>query len=112
MADTMLATYLPLPTMTFLGDVPLVAPEQPAWVTALVVVVVPLVLSALASAIASAVNEVIRQRDAAEQPVSASFRIFAAVLNAVALNLDKTREQKAIASGAAQPRPAAEKETP
>ena len=101
----MLATYLPLPVLTLLGDVPPDAP-LPGWVTALVVVVVPLALSALASAVASAVNEVIRQRDAAGLPVAGSLRIVAAILNAVAINLDKSREQVRIANGAAAPRAA------
>lgn len=92
-----LATAIP-------ADAPLSA--LPGWVTALVVLIVPLALSALASAVASAVNEVIRQRDTAARPVSGSLRVFAAVLNAVAINLDKSREQKRIAAGDALPRPA------
>ena len=102
-----LATAFPLPTLTFLGDVPATATlhELPGWVTALVVLVVPLALSALASAVASAVNEVIRQRDAAGIPVAGSLRVFAAILNAVAINLDKSREQVRIANGTTAPRP-------
>lgn len=101
-------TYFPLPALTFLGDVPADAPLStlPGWVTALVVLIVPLALSALASAVASGVNEVIRQRDAAKLPVAGSLRIVAAILNAVAINLDKSREQARIATGAAAPRPA------
>lgn len=95
----MLSTLLPIPTLTLLGDVPADAPLStlPGWVTALVVVVVPLALSALASAVASGVNEVIRQRDAAGTPVAGSLRIVAAIVNAVAINLDKTRQQVAAA---------------
>ena len=103
----MLATFFPLPSIQFLGDVPATATlhELPDWVTALVVLILPLALSALASAVASAVNEVIRQRDAAGTPVAGSLRIVAAILNAVALNLDKSREQVRIANGTTAPRP-------
>ncbi len=100
-----LLTLFPLRSLTFLGDVPADAPLStlPAWVTALVVVVVPLALSAMASAVASAVNEVIRQRDAAGTPVAGSLRIAAAILNAVALNLDKSRQQ--VVAAKIEPKP-------
>lgn len=89
-----LASLLPISSFVAAGaDVTPTLDTLPGWVTALVVLIVPLALSALASAVASGVNEVIRQRDAAGTPVAGSLRIVAAILNAVALNLDKSRQQ-------------------
>jgi hypothetical protein len=53
-----------------------------------------------------ALNQVIRKRDTDKVPVSPALRFVASVLNAMAGNIDKTREQAAIAQGAASPRPA------
>lgn len=100
------ATYFPLPTLVLVGDVPavIVPPDMPPWVAYLL----PALGLFLLSTCVAALNEVIRQRDAEGVPVSPRLRLVAAILNVVAANHDKAREQRAIASGAAQPRPAPE----
>ena len=98
-------TYLELPALVLLGDVPpVVAAPMPAW---LMPVLSTLGLFAF-SLLVGALNQVIRKRDADGVPVSSTLRLMSAVLNVAAGNLDKTVEQKAIASGAAAPRTADE----
>lgn len=89
-----LATYFPLPVLTLLGDVP---PESsvlaalPLWAQMLL----PVVAYAIFSGLVGGLNEVLRKRDAEGVPVSPRLRLVAAVLNAMAANLDKSRQQAA-----------------
>ena len=76
--------------------------SMPPWLVPLL----PVLGLWLLSAGVGGLNAVIRARDAAKEPVSPTLRLVASVLNAIVANLDKTKEQAAIASGAASPRPA------
>ena len=105
----MLATYLPLPVLTLLGDVP--PPPVPAgapWWAQYLVLAAPAFGLWLFSNLVGALNEHIRKADAGAVPVSPRLRLVASMLNVMAGNLDKSREQRAIASGAAAPRTADE----
>lgn len=106
----MLATFFPLPTLTFLGDVP--PPTVPAgapWWAHYAIAAAPAVGFWLFSTLVGELNAYVRKCDATAVPVSPRLRLVASLLNGIAGNLDKSREQRAIASGAAAPRPAPEK---
>jgi len=104
----MLATYLPLPAFVLLGDIPPAPAVLPDGVPPWLAYLFPALGLFLLSTCVAALNEVIRQRDASGVPVSPRLRLVASILNVVAANHDKAREQRAIASGAEQPRPAPE----
>ncbi len=94
-----LLTYFPLPLV--LGDAPSVAAlpagatfdlsAVPPWVEYLL----PALGLFLFSGLVGALNEVIRKRDADGVPVSPSLRLVSAVLNAMAANIDKSKQQVA-----------------
>lgn len=85
-----LATAIEAAPFTLVGDVPpVVAAHVPAWV----LYVAPAAALFVYSLLVGALNQVIRQRDAEGVPVSPRLRFVAAVLNAAAANLDKSREQ-------------------
>lgn len=87
---TLLAIAHEAPPFEILGDVPLAAQAHvPAWVMYLA----PVVAYAIFSGAVGGLNQVIRQRDLDGVPVSPRLRLMAAVLNAMAANWDKTREQ-------------------
>lgn len=88
----LLATAVEAAPFTLVGDVPpAVAAHIPAWV----MYVLPAAALFIYSLGVGALNQVIRQRDADGVPVSPRLRFVAAVLNAAAANLDKSREQVA-----------------
>jgi hypothetical protein len=55
------------------------------------------------SSLVAALNEVIRQRDAKGEPVSPRLRLVASVLNVIAANHDKARQQVAAAKAPVEP---------
>lgn len=80
------------PPFEILGDVPLEASaHMPAWV----MYALPAAALFVFSLGVGALNQVIRQRDLEGVPVSPRLRFVAAVLNAAAANIDKSREQVA-----------------
>jgi hypothetical protein len=104
-------TYFPLTALTLLGDAPGVASVSagatfdlsalPPWVGYLL----PALGLFLFSLLVGALNAVIRQRDADGVTVSPRLRLVAAILNAAAANLDKSKQQAALANGTTAPRP-------
>ena len=95
----LLATAFEVPPVIPAAPVEALAPAgatfdlsaMPHWVAYLL----PALGFFLFSLFVGALNQVIRQRDAEGVPVSPRLRFVAAVLNAAAANLDKSREQVA-----------------
>lgn len=86
----LLATALEAQPFTLPGDVPpVLAAHLPTWA----LYVLPVLAYAVFSGAVGGLNQVIRQRDLDGVPVSPRLRLVAAVLNAMAANWDKTREQ-------------------
>lgn len=91
----MLATFFPLKTLMLLGDVPVPA-GAPPWLAYLLPLLPALGLW-LFSSLVGALNQVVRTRDAEGTAVSPRLRLVLAVLNVMAGNLDKTKQQVAAA---------------
>ncbi len=97
----MLATYFPIYALTLLGDASVASALPPGAtfdLTALPLwaqLLLPVLAYAVFSGLVGGLNEVIRKRDADGVPVGPKLRLLSAVLNAMAANLDKTRQQAA-----------------
>ncbi len=91
------------PPFTILGDVPMPIDTStlPPWLAYLL----PALGLFLLSTCVAALNEVIRQRDASGVPVSPRLRLVASVLNVVAANHDKARQQLAAVKAGPEVKP-------